>query len=927
MEQTDESIREALKNLPPDLSTTYDRMLRRSNQGRGHSYQRQILSFLLAAFRPLEMNELREALAVVPGDTNWKSDNQVNNIYRTLGCCESLVIVAEEERTAHFVHQSVVQFLLDKKSASTSLHFDLAQASLGLGEVCVTYLNYEMFDQRMSTSVVPTIPAGVIPAKVAQDTLQGTGLVGELALKLLNLQVIDGPRIGKILAETGRIHRKRQETAAFGFLKYASQHWLIHTAKIKHTHSTFSLWKGLLQHSKFDGLVWGPNKIDPDKLLVGEKSGTVWTLAPRVTWAISHSHLSLLMLELRSKKGLKAFCSIIPYIRVLVRAGDRFKVDAPMALKLFNIAVVGEADDIANLILRTHQTSCSREAFLDPFVKQNALAKIGWIISLKYFGSLDALEIPIVELACHARNLQILDLALNLGARIGLYNKNPLVILLKRMQDPLDLALACRLLEARFSLKGCDWMGKQLYWFFCYYALVNDHNNFDPYRAVMYSLGSACDSISIATFDGLIRRACYNGNLQMVKRLLNDGVQLPSSSIFTFIPPETLSLWMTDALRTYSIDRKEIVQLLIRLAKRCPEGVRSRENTDDWNSIWLDVFRRCLQLRAWELADAIRRVPNLQEASFRKALMNSSDGNRKTYGQNTNPTSGDPAQHEFGDAHEDRGEAGINIDASAQKAVVTDEHEKLAFETSTRISLIHLSASCGDVAGAEFLLDVLASDAHMILSAPSPLDSCFGGDVPLQIVLSQEQSTVKETANLLKIGCMFLGRIGAHGSSACGQISRSCANLAPWFCAKVVQRIAHRDRKILPPATSLYRFWGDEASDRCFVLLQDFLRTWMAHLPSSAQPRKLLIPMLGAIIRGFGEVNAAVEDRLFRDKNELQCILKVESMHYIDLGFVLVQIMGTAGFDDMLQLFLLDNPSLQDDVAGFKGILFQWHDI
>lgn len=283
MEQTDKSIREAIRYLPPDLSTTYDRILRRSKYRCGHSYPRQILSFLLAAVRPLEMNELREALAVVPGDTHLKSDNQVNNVYHALTCCESLVIIAEEERTVHFVHQSVVQFLLDQKSISGALRFDLAQASLELGEVCVTYLNYEIFERRVSKNVVPTIPAGVIPAKIAQDTLRGSSLVGQLALMLLNFQSSNGPDIGKILTETSRLHRKRQETATFEFLKYAPQHWLVHTMRIERTHNTFSLWQGLLQNPKFDGLVWGPNETHPDKLVVHGQSGNTWTLPPRVT--------------------------------------------------------------------------------------------------------------------------------------------------------------------------------------------------------------------------------------------------------------------------------------------------------------------------------------------------------------------------------------------------------------------------------------------------------------------------------------------------------------------------------------------------------------------------------------------------------------------------------------------------------------------
>lgn len=466
----------------------------------------------MAAVRPLEVDELKEALAVVPGDTKWKSDHQVNNIYHTLACCESLMIVAEEERTVHFVHQSVVQFLLDQKSTSTALRFDLAQSSLGLGEVCVTYLNYAIFDQRVSRTVVPTIQAGTIPTKIAQDTLQGTGLVGQLALKLLNFQSTNGPNLGQILTETTHINRKRQENAGFEFLKYASRHWLIHTSRIDHTHSTFSLWKGLLQQSRFDGLVWGPNEIQPETLLVDEKSGIIWTLAPRVTWAISHSHLSLLLLELRSRWGLKAFSSIIPYIRVLLKAGDKLKVDDAMALKLLEVAAVAGADDIARLILFwTYPTisSCPREAFIDAFVKRGDLEKVIWIIGMPGFGErgLSGLSYPIVEVACRARNLELLSYVLEFGARVDLYDQNPLLLLVEEMRDSVDLALACCLVKAGFPLNSCDGMEQRLYWFLLQFAPTYDLGNFHPSRNNTYSLG-AHKSISATNCENLIRRAC-----------------------------------------------------------------------------------------------------------------------------------------------------------------------------------------------------------------------------------------------------------------------------------------------------------------------------------------------------------------------------------------------------------------------------------
>lgn len=156
----------------------------------------------------------------------------------------------------------------------------------------------------------------------------------------------------------------------------------------------------------------------------------------------------------------------MPYIRILVKAEDMLKLDEAMVLKLFEVAVVAEPEDVANLLLRTHQTSCSRETFLEPFVKRRDPARVGWIISLKPFGGLDAFKLPIVDLVCRARNMHFLDLALALGARIDIYDHNPLVFLIEEMRDPLDLALASRLLKAGFSMKGCDSMHERLYWSF-----------------------------------------------------------------------------------------------------------------------------------------------------------------------------------------------------------------------------------------------------------------------------------------------------------------------------------------------------------------------------------------------------------------------------------------------------------------------------
>lgn len=110
--QTDEQIRLALKNLSKGLSQTYTRILQKSSRDFGVIYQRQILDFVISAFRPLTTDELREALSVKSGDTKLMPERMANNIRTTLACCGPLIMVDEEDHTVRLVHQSVKQFLL-----------------------------------------------------------------------------------------------------------------------------------------------------------------------------------------------------------------------------------------------------------------------------------------------------------------------------------------------------------------------------------------------------------------------------------------------------------------------------------------------------------------------------------------------------------------------------------------------------------------------------------------------------------------------------------------------------------------------------------------------------------------------------------------------------------------------------------------------
>ncbi|KAJ9136739.1 Ankyrin repeat-containing protein [Pleurostoma richardsiae] len=79
MEKTDGGIRESIGNLPSDLYSLFCRVLDKSKR-LAPLFQPKILKCLLAAYRPLTAEELREALAVKAGITIRHRDWEVNDI-------------------------------------------------------------------------------------------------------------------------------------------------------------------------------------------------------------------------------------------------------------------------------------------------------------------------------------------------------------------------------------------------------------------------------------------------------------------------------------------------------------------------------------------------------------------------------------------------------------------------------------------------------------------------------------------------------------------------------------------------------------------------------------------------------------------------------------------------------------------------------
>ena len=143
------SVRHILDELPESLDETYERILREIRKPKqGHAHR--LLRCLVAAVRPLRVEELAEVLALdfntegIPRlNLGWRWDNQEEAV---MSACSSLVIIVKDgdSRIVQFSHFSVKEFLIADRLAEPlkdvsryhirleAAHTILAQACLGV---------------------------------------------------------------------------------------------------------------------------------------------------------------------------------------------------------------------------------------------------------------------------------------------------------------------------------------------------------------------------------------------------------------------------------------------------------------------------------------------------------------------------------------------------------------------------------------------------------------------------------------------------------------------------------------------------------------------------------------------------------------------------------------------------------------------------
>lgn len=261
-EETDDAILTALNNLPRDLPEVYDRILQKKSRS---TYTKKLLQLVSSAYRPLTLWELREALSVTPGEDSMDTKKFITDIQKTISSCGSLLEVDEESLTVHYIHPSAKQHLSHHATGLSpdiritpgiQVRFSNVEANRLMGGICLTYLNWGIFENQITFRHTPwqisgsdTVSASVkyplrstsISGKIAQMYLKRTRRISSSTSTPFDFK-------GALMeAYSGK--DKRQPVGEFFFLSYAVKYWIEHCEDLNDSMgTTWNLWQKLINN-------------------------------------------------------------------------------------------------------------------------------------------------------------------------------------------------------------------------------------------------------------------------------------------------------------------------------------------------------------------------------------------------------------------------------------------------------------------------------------------------------------------------------------------------------------------------------------------------------------------------------------------------------------------------------------------------------
>ena len=137
---TTKAVRKALETMPTTLDATYDEAVRRieSQTDDDKELAFLVLSWVSYASRPLTIEELRQALAVEPEETELDDENMPDQD-TILSICAGLVTSDQATGAVRLVHYTAQEYFERHRAGL----FPNAQAGISL--TCIAYLNLDTF--------------------------------------------------------------------------------------------------------------------------------------------------------------------------------------------------------------------------------------------------------------------------------------------------------------------------------------------------------------------------------------------------------------------------------------------------------------------------------------------------------------------------------------------------------------------------------------------------------------------------------------------------------------------------------------------------------------------------------------------------------------------------------------------------------------
>jgi hypothetical protein len=254
--ETDNSIRKVLRNLPRDLGETYDRLLARIDVAEQREYIGRMFSWIICARRPLEVEELREAIAFTIEDDHFDPTKIPNDLGRLARACGNLIVIDDDEDSVQMAHYTAEQYLLTEQEL---FRFSRQQANSEVGKVCVAYLSFSDFETQLTqykdttTSNFAALENVVRTKSMLPPNSQAATLVKTLKRLRGNRDPSTTIQFNQYVGVSNRKGPAVSLKTKYHLLSYVAENWLHHNTGTGEALGA-SIWTHRYQH-RFDNSV------------------------------------------------------------------------------------------------------------------------------------------------------------------------------------------------------------------------------------------------------------------------------------------------------------------------------------------------------------------------------------------------------------------------------------------------------------------------------------------------------------------------------------------------------------------------------------------------------------------------------------------------------------------------------------------------